>query len=128
MLRTLLVLMLVLVSGCGLGSDPDDEQTPSVPGEDLSSELACEEFASIHADFDADFEGYDTPEEAVNSWITGTGGIPNGEWTQHEDGAWILIDNHGETVGRAEVSSFTSNASTTFPTDRYMSGGIEYCE
>ena len=123
MSRTLLTLVLIVLTGCGLGSDHDDDQEPTVPEESMSTQLACEEFASIHADLDPSFEGYATPEEALGSWS----GLPDGEWTEHEDGAWILVNGDGGTVGRGEVRSFTSNASTTFASERYVSEGIEYC-
>ena len=107
-----------VVSACGSG------------GQDSSDayDLSCETMASIHADMDQDFEGHATPEEAVNSWIAGSGGLPNGEWTHHEDAKWILVDNDGNTVARTQVRTMTGNNNTTFATERYVSNEIEYCE
>ena len=122
------VVVATVVSACGSGGQ-GTTPTPAA-GEDSSDayDLSCETMMSIHADMDQGFEGYTTPEEAVNAWITGSGGLPNGQWTHHEDDKWILVDNDGNTIGRTKVRTMTGNNNTTFATERYVSNEIEYCE
>jgi hypothetical protein len=117
-----LVVVGLIASGCGLGADHDD------PAE-TSAELSCETFVSVHGDPTDSFEGYATPREAVAVWMPGTsGGPPSGEWVEHQDRLWVLIDEHGNTVGRTEVEVWAGNALTTLATERYAAFAIEYCE
>ena len=80
-------------------------------------ELACEQFTAIHADIDPSFAGCETVEEALSAWQ----GLPNGEWAEHEDGTWLLVNSDGDTVGRS-TELLMINA------ERYVSAGVEYCE
>jgi hypothetical protein len=133
------VLTMIVVS-CEEGTDtsgPEDQTDPVTSGSVADSEgsgrpesfdLDCEIIFEVHADFDASFEGYTTPQEAVESWPPGAGGIPDGDWTQFEDNKWVVVSSDGETVARARVEAWTGNPTTTFASERYVVGGIEYCE
>jgi hypothetical protein len=119
-----LAALSVLLASCGSSSDGDNPEDMQAP-----FELACESFVSIHGDPTESFEGYATPREAVASWIPGSpGGLPQGEWFEHEDNEWVLVDENGDTVGRTEVEVWAGNAMTTFETKRYAAFGVEYCE
>jgi hypothetical protein len=133
----LVVLALVTVS-CNLGSDHEDApDDPTDPVTSVSTtvtpdatppsfDLSCDDIHSIELMLEGDFEGHATPKEAVESWI-GQPGIPDGEWVLFEGNKWVLVNEQGEGVALAEVVVMTGNATTTFPTERYVSGGIEYC-
>ena len=134
------VLLMLVVSSCG-DSARVDNTTPSTDVEDephadfeedavpdgLGNKLECDVTVSIVGAMAGDFEGFATEEEAVNDWKPGTGDIPDGEWVQHEDDSWTLVGDDGLTVASAVVRAITRNENTTFPTERYVSGGIEYC-
>ena len=130
------ILTVVAVS-CGPGGDantPEDQTDPitsvsaTVSGGDETFELGCEPIFSVHRDFDGAFEGYATQREAAESWAPGRSGLPRGEWKHFDGDRWILVTENGDTVARTRVEVWASNASTTFATERYASGEVEYCE
>ena len=136
---TLVVVTAALAVSCGSGSDtssPEDQTDPVTSGSMAGSgaeepetfDLGCETIFEIHADFDAAFEGYATPEDAVESWTPGAGGVPDGEWKQFEGDRWVVLSDTGETVARTQVEVWVSNANTTFANERFVASGIEYCE
>ena len=132
---TCIGVLAILISSCGGDqSGPstsrlaDDETVTTVTVSSDPWVLACEEIVSIQGAREETFEGYSTPEEAVNAWNDMSGmGIPKGTWTKHEANKWILIDGDGNTVARTVVSTMTGNAVTTFATERFASDGLEFC-
>lgn len=95
--------------------------------ETRSADLSCDTVSAISVAPEPDGEGFETPEEAVESYRDWVADLPDGEWELFESELWILVDEGGETVGRARVGIITENAVTTFSDDRYWSGDIEYC-
>lgn len=125
------VVLALLTVSCGFGSDHDDATEPITGASSTSSpesfDLPCETIFFIARDVEGSFEGYATPKEAVESW-NGQPGVPHGEWVQFEGDKWLLVNDEGENAARTEVTVMTGNASTTFATERYASGEVEYCE
>jgi hypothetical protein len=129
------VVFALLAVSCGLGSDNEDATEPvtdasnttSPPESPESFDLPCETIFFIAMDIEGGFEGYATPKEAADSW-DGQSGVPEGQWVLFEENKWVLLDEQGENAARTEVSVMTGNANTTFPTKRYASSEIEYCE
>jgi hypothetical protein len=129
------VVFGLLAVSCGLGSDHEDATEPvtdasnttSPPESPESFDLPCETIFFIAIDMEGSFEGYATPKEAAESWNRQPG-VPRGEWVQFDDNKWVLLGDEGENAARTEVNVMTGNASTTFPTERYFSEEVEYCE
>ena len=81
----------------------------------------------MHGDLVEDFQADLSPEDAVKTF-TNDPGLPQGTWMQLNDTQWVLVNADGRTVGRTTVRVVRENAVETFPEDRYLTDGVEYCE
>jgi hypothetical protein len=122
-----MLLVVALAVGCSLGSDHDDPAEPGSLESVLSGELSCEPVALISIAPEPTNEGYDTPEQAAESYTDWVSDLPDGTWQHLEGESWILVRQDGRVVARADVGVITENAVTTFNEDRFWSGHIEYC-
>ena len=123
-LASITAVLSVLVLAC-TAQEPD--ATSEISEEEVTFELDCDSVVSMHGDLVEDFQADLSPEDAVKTF-TNDPGLPQGTWMQLNDTQWVLVNADGRTVGRTTVRVVRENAVETFPEDRYLTDGVEYCE